>query len=183
MVSLFCGLRSQIKANGLNVCTFCSAHKMKVERIVQGDNAIVDEIVGFHIGAFSCVFGFDDETGESFPIIFLIKIQEDSNWHRFFLDAGICFWDRYENFPEHDVNSESDLFPVCEFVKGSELEGLEILAAVVMPVEWGCKVEVMFSCGFTFEASIRASTDENEVIASLAGVPLKLKQPVDLIES
>ena len=149
---------------------------MEVARLVQDDQTTIDEIVGCHIGAFTCIFGYDDETRTPYPNIFLIETQENSNWHRIFLEAGICFWDLYEEFPDHDVEFEPDLFPMCEFVKGSELEGAEILSAVVNPYEQGCKVEITFSGGVTFEASIRTCTNEGEAVATLAGEPLTLKQ-------
>lgn len=149
---------------------------MEVDRLVQDDNATVDEIVGCHLGSFKCIFGYDDEDGSPYPNIFLIETQENSNWHRIFLEAGICFWDLYKKFPDHDVEYEPDLFPICELVRGSDLEGAEIVAAVVTPYHQGCKVQITFSGGKTFEASIRTCTNEDEAVAVLAGKPLKLKQ-------
>ena len=148
---------------------------MEVARLVQDDHATVDAVVGCHIKAFICIFSYDDDTGKPYPIVFLFETRENSNWHRIFLEAGICFWDLYGEFPDHEVEYEQDLFPTCEFVKGTNLEGSEILSATVNPYRQGCKVEIIFSGGVTFEASISTCTNEDGAVSTLGGKLITLE--------
>ena len=64
----------------------------------QSESTIISELSGHHCSSF---FGIRSESDSSLELLFL---QVEGIWHRFYLDAGLLFWEETEGpDPEEDL--------------------------------------------------------------------------------
>lgn len=132
---------------------------MDINRIIQDDNGKVDELINNTIEKFICIQSLDDETGQLTPALFLLKTSESTKWNRFFLDAGICFWDIFSQLPEDDLENQED-YPWYDLSVKHNLKGEKILAVNICPFMQGVKLEIILSNENVFEISTSNVEDD-----------------------
>jgi len=132
---------------------------MDTKRIIQDDNGKVDELINNTIEKFICIQSLDDQTRQLTPSLFLLKTSESTTWNRFFLDAGICFWDIFLQLPEEDLEDQED-YPWYDLSVKHNLKGKKILAVNICPFKQGVKIEIILSNGNIFKISTSDVEDD-----------------------
>ena len=84
---------------------------------------------------------------------------ESTQWNRFFLDAGICFWDIFSQLPEDDLENQED-YPWYDLSEKHNLKGEKILAINICPFKQGVKLEIILSNENVFEISTSTVEDD-----------------------
>jgi len=138
-----------------NICI----KNMDINRIIQDDSGKVDELINDTMEKFICIQSLDDETGQLTPSLFLLKTSESTQWNRFFLDAGICFWDIFSQLPEDDLENQED-YPWYDLSVKHNLKGEKILAINICPFKQGVKLEIILSNENVFEISTSTVEDD-----------------------
>jgi len=138
-----------------NICI----KNMDINRIIQDDSGKVDELINDTIEKFICIQSLDDETGQLTPSLFLLKTSESTKWNRFFLDAGICFWDIFSQLPEDDLENQED-YPWYDLSVKHNLKGEKISAINICPFKQGVKLEIILSNENVFEISTSNVEDD-----------------------
>jgi hypothetical protein len=94
------------------------------KRILQNSTGEIIELNNKKVEKFLCVQVKNDETGDLTPCVFWLKVFEQNNWNRFFVDEIMCAWDVYEELNENDFND--DEFPFFDVCQKYDLKGLKI---------------------------------------------------------
>lgn len=86
---------------------------------IQSDTAVINSLDGQTVESMIAVARTVEELAVE-PLIILMKIQ-DGNWHRFFLDQGVLFWEEKEEVDPKDLEpmegiDHLQLMPVPEKV-------------------------------------------------------------------
>jgi hypothetical protein len=112
-------------------------------RILQDNKGNIPEIHGKTIVQLICVESLYDNLKKR-PCLFLLKLNKSNFWYRFFLDASLCFWEKYKHFPKDDIEDTDD-FPWYDLSDKTGLKGLQILNTGVSELEEGVELEIVLS--------------------------------------
>ena len=132
---------------------------MDTKRIIQNDNGKVNELINNTIEKFICIQSLNNETEQLTPSLFLLKTSESTKWNRFFLDAGICFWDIFSQLPEDDLENQED-YPWYDLSVKHNFKGKKILAVNICPFKQGVKIEIILSNENVFKISTSNVEDD-----------------------
>lgn len=124
-----------------------------INQLFQGEkyNGEIDNIIGKTIDRFYYLEIWDNCTFT--PLVYWLKLFEENHWNRFFLDAGLVFWEIHQHLNKDDFNYKNiDYYDLAEVY---ELKSLKILSISVFPVvvndiEQGVKLEIKLSDGRRF---------------------------------
>ncbi len=119
---------------------------MQFVRLVQDDTGSIDELGGQSLERLICIETVNADVDCRSPALFLFKTVESSNWHRFFLEAGICFWDRYAGLPEDDLSDPED-YPWYDLAEREGLQHTTIRSVRIRPHRQGVAVTFRFHDG------------------------------------
>jgi hypothetical protein len=99
-----------------------------LKRIFQNDKRNLPQIVGKTIERIICIETYNEKNKTRSPCVFWLKLSEETNWHRFFLDTSVsfCCWDLYQQLNLSDLE-EPETFPWHELGEVENLIGLMLL--------------------------------------------------------
>jgi len=132
--------------------------------VVQDNTGDINGLAGQSVEQFICIETVNEASGHRSPSLFLLKMVESSHWHRFFLEAGICFWDLYEKRPEDDQADPED-YPWYDLAKREKLNDTIIRSINITPFRQG--VAVTFSFSDDRRLSITTATMEDDICLSI----------------
>lgn len=89
---------------------------------------IIDILNGKTIQHLLCVSWCDLASSVPIPQIFWIKTYEEQHWNRFFLDAGIAFWETQPQLNKEDFEESTDL--LTDLGQDSDLIGTTVCSIV-----------------------------------------------------
>ncbi len=133
-----------------------------MKRTFQNDQGTIEALNGERISRFICLQSRDDDSGRLHPCIFLLKTAEGARWHRFYLDAGICCWDEYDQLPQDDF-ADPESYPWVDLGPAHQLNGLRITSIGVTPHLTGVRLALTVSDGRTVEICTRHPEDDTRI--------------------
>lgn len=135
---------------------------MTFERIIQDNSGEIQELKGDKISKFICVQTMNDKLESLSPCLFLLKTFNSNNWHRFFLDANICFWDKYEELPENDL-ADQENYPWYDLGDKYQLNDLEIISVIITEGNKGTQIRITLSQSRQFDIYTKGIEDDTYI--------------------
>jgi hypothetical protein len=116
-------------------------------RIFQDDRDEILEIKNKIVDRIICLENFYENNNSLSSFIFWLQLTEQQSWYRFFLDAGACFWEKYDELDRNRWEEFDEADRLHDLTKRYHLQNLTILSALVNPKgNNGVKLEINFNC-------------------------------------
>ncbi len=99
-------------------------------RLANGPSFRLESLVGKHVAE---IVSATDSTSDDVIEMLFLRVTEDSDWHRLFLDAGIGFW---EAWCQADAFADYEDLRMIDLTDRWKLAGEKILAADCLGGNW-----------------------------------------------
>ena len=112
-----------------------------MKRLFQDNRGNISEIADRKVDQLICIDGKKFERNILEILVVWLKLQDEQCWHRFFIDAGCCFWDVYNSYQK---TYHEDIIECLVYDFSDRVKTLTINSAIVYPINnSGVKLEIV----------------------------------------